>query len=260
MKSKKKPLILITNDDGIFASGIQHLAKAMISIGDVYVVAPDQPQSGMGHAVTIRQIIRAYRSSFPVKVKEAFCCSGTPVDCVKLALNNLLPARPDIIVSGINHGSNASVNVIYSGTMSAAVEGALEKIPSVGFSLLDFSPEANFTASVPVAQRVVKNVLKHGLPEGVCLNVNIPKLPLKKIKGIRYCRQAKGHWAEGFEKRTDPHGGNYYWMSGQYVLEDNREDADENALAAGYVSVVPVHADLTDYNTLKKINQWSSEI
>lgn len=260
MKSKKKPLILITNDDGIFAKGIQHLAKAMLPLADVYVVAPDQPQSGMGHAVTIRQIIRAWRSPFPVKVKEAYSCSGTPVDCVKLALNNLLPARPDIIVSGINHGSNASVNVIYSGTMSAAVEGALEKIPSIGFSLLDFSHDADFKASVPVAQQVVKSVLQHGLPTGVCLNVNIPKLPLKKIKGIRYCRQAKGHWAEGFEQRTDPHGGHYYWMSGQYVLEDSGADADENALAKGYVSVVPVHADLTDYTTLKQLKTWSSKI
>ncbi len=253
----KKPLILITNDDGINAPGIRTLIKLMNTLGDVCVVAPDSPQSGMGHAITINDTLYCER----IKVaedqpQEEYSCSGTPADCVKIAVNEILKRKPDLCVSGINHGSNSSINVIYSGTMSAAVEAGTQGIPSIGFSLLDYSLEANFKPSEKYITQIVEECLKNGLPAGVVLNVNIPKISEKEIKGIKVCRQANGHWSEEFDKRTNPLGRDYYWLTGKFVNEDKGEDTDEWALENGYVSVVPVQFDLTAHHAIKDINNW----
>jgi 5'-nucleotidase len=254
MERKDRPLILVTNDDGVTAKGIQSLVLAMSTLGDVIVVAPDKPQSGMGHAVTIHHPIRVMEVEVPY-AQKAYACSGTPVDCVKMALYSLLDRKPDVVVSGINHGSNSSINVIYSGTMSAAVEGAVEGIPSVGFSLLDYSLDADFTASQKVAIQIVSKLLSDAhFPEHICLNVNIPKGT--EVAGIKFCRQSHGMWVEQFNERIDPFQKKYYWMTGEFIVKDKGEDTDEFALKNNYVSVVPVQFDLTAYHALTHIQQW----
>jgi len=252
----QRPLILVTNDDGITAPGIRNLVESVADLGDVVVVAPDSHQSGMGHAITISNILRIAPHDFRMAGVDAYKTSGTPVDCVKLAIYKILNRKPDVLLSGINHGSNASINVIYSGTMSAAVEGALEDIPSVGFSLCDFAEDADFRASRDVVRTVTKQVLAHGTPKGTCLNVNIPKLAPEDVKGLRVCRQAAGHWADSFEERQAPGGRTYYWMTGNFTDVDKGEDTDEWALRNGYVSVVPVHYDLTAHHAIAELNQW----
>lgn len=249
--TNKKPLILVTNDDGITAPGIRHLIKLMKEIGDVVVVAPDSPQSGMGHAITVDNPL--YCNQIKMRKNEAhkeFSCSGTPADCVKLANRRVLPRKPDLCVSGINHGSNSAINVIYSGTMSAAVEAGTSGIPAIGFSLLDFSMEADFEPTSEFVKKIVRDVLKNGLPKGVVLNVNFPKLPADAIKGIRVCRQAKAHWAEEFDHRTNPRGREYYWPIGEFINDDPGEDTDEWALEHGYVSLVPIQFDLTAHTVI----------
>jgi 5'-nucleotidase len=252
--STTKPLILITNDDGITAPGIRALVNAMRALGDVVVVAPDKPQSGMGHAITINSTLRLH------EVKQdgltEYACSGTPVDCVKIAIDKIIPRKPDLLVSGINHGANSSINVIYSGTMSAAVEGAIEGIPSIGFSLCNYSIEADFSAAAHFAGIIAKNVLDHGLPDGVCLNVNIPDVPLDIIKGVKVCRQAKALWQEEFDERKDPYGRKYYWLTGKFVDLDGGEDTDVFALENNYVSVVPTQFDLTAHNAISEMKKW----
>ncbi|HET8753850.1 MAG TPA: 5'/3'-nucleotidase SurE [Salinimicrobium sp.] len=255
--SKEKPLILVTNDDGITAPGIRALIEVMKQIGDVVVVAPDSPQSGMGHAITISNTLFCDPVKLNDKLKhKEFSCSGTPADCVKIATQEILHRKPDICVSGINHGSNSSINVIYSGTMSAAVEAGVEGIPAIGFSLVDYSLTADFEPTKKYVKSITKNVLKHGLPKGVVLNVNLPKLKASQIKGIKICRQATARWEEEFDKRTNPQGRDYYWLTGKFVNEDEGEDSDEAALAAGYVSVVPVQFDLTAHHFLKDLKNW----
>lgn len=255
--NKQRPLILVTNDDGITAPGIRALIEVMNTLGDVYVVAPDSPQSGMGHAITINDTL--YCDPIHIAKDEPqteFSCSGTPVDCVKLAVNEILKRKPDLCVSGINHGSNSSINVIYSGTMSAAVEDGTLGIPSIGFSLLDYNLEADFEPCKNFIRSIAVQCLQNGLPNGVVLNVNIPKLSKKEIKGIKVCRQANAHWEEEFDKRINPLGREYYWLTGEFVNEDNGEDTDEWALKNGYVSVVPVQFDLTAHHAIKDINSW----
>ena len=251
-----RPLILVTNDDGITAPGIRNLVESIVDLGDVVVVAPDSHQSGMGHAITISNILRMSPHDFGVPGVQAYKTTGTPVDCVKLAIYKILNRKPDMLVSGINHGSNASINVIYSGTMSAAVEGALEGIPSVGFSLCDFAEDADFSASRNVARTVTQKVLKHGTPTGTCLNVNIPKVAPEDLRGIKVCRQGAGHWADSFEEREAPGGRTYYWMTGNFTDVDKGEDTDEWALKHGYVSVVPVQYDMTAHHAMTELNQW----
>jgi 5'-nucleotidase len=257
MNDSTRPLILVTNDDGYLAKGIRSLVDTVLSLGDVVVVAPDKPQSGMGHAVTLHHVLRLNAVQYPAAVHQAFSCSGTPVDCVKLAIDQVLHRTPDLIVSGINHGSNASTNILYSGTMSAAIEGAVEGIPSIGFSLLDFDADADFTAAAHYAHSIASQVLQNGLEEGVCLNVNIPKLPLSNIHGVKVCRQGRAYWEDNFDKRTDPSGKEYYWMTGEYAIHDKGEDTDEFALAHGFVSMVPVQYDLTAYHAFQRLNNWS---
>ena len=251
----KKPLILIVNDDGINAPGIRKLISIMNDFGEVVVVAPDGPQSGKGHAITIESTIRCDKVIIDDGPQTEYSCSGTPVDCVKLAVNKLITRKPDLCVSGINHGSNSSINVIYSGTMSAAVEGALEGIPSIGFSLLDYSHEADFSEGEKYIREITQSVLDNNLPDGVCLNVNIPKsVDDKKIKVVKVCRQAKANWVEEFDEREDPKGRKYYWLTGKFVNYDKGDDTDERALENHYISVVPVQFDVTAYHAISKLN------
>lgn len=251
-----KPLILVTNDDGITAPGIQALIAVMATIGEVIVVAPDKPQSAMGHAITINSTLYLNKISKETDLITQYSCSGTPVDCVKLGVNEILKRKPDLCVSGVNHGSNSSINVIYSGTMSAAVEAGIEGIPAIGFSLCDYNWNANFEEIKSFIKKITLEVLKKGLPEGVVLNVNFPKLAEKEIKGIKICRQAKAHWAEKFDKRQTPFGRDYYWLAGEFVNQDKGEDTDQWALEHGYVSVVPVEFDLTAHHAIQQLNSW----
>lgn len=250
----QRPLILVTNDDGITAPGIRNLVEFMNEIGDVTVVAPNSPQSGKGHAITINSTLTFEEISLDGPQRD-FSLSGTPVDCVKFALDKILPRRPDLVVSGINHGANSSINVIYSGTMSAAVEAGVEGLPAIGFSLLDFSWEADFTQAKEHIQAIVKKVLENPMPKGVVLNVNIPKLPKEQIKGIRVCKQADAKWEESFDQRVNPHGKTYFWLSGYFNNMDTSPDADEVALAEGYISVVPVKFDLTAHEYMNELSK-----
>ena len=255
--STKRPLILVTNDDGITAPGIRTLIEVMNELGDVIVVAPDSPQSGMGHAITVNETLYVDRVMVDKSApQQEFSCSGTPADCVKLAVNEILKGKPDLCVSGINHGSNSSINVIYSGTMSAAVEAGTQGIPSIGFSLLDYSLEADFDPVRKFVKQIAAQCLEKSMPRGVVLNVNFPKLAEAEIKGIKVCRQANAHWVENFDKRVNPLGREYYWLTGEFVNEDGGEDTDEWALRNGYVSVVPVQFDLTAHHAIKDINNW----
>ena len=252
----KKPLILVTNDDSVSAPGIRALIEVMSEIGNVIVVAPDSPQSAMGHAITINNTLQINKISKENDAITEYSCSGTPVDCVKIAVHEILKHKPDLCVSGINHGSNSSINVIYSGTMSAAVEAGIEGIPAIGFSLLDYNWDANFEETKFFVKKIALEVLKNKLPEGVVLNVNIPKLSEKEIKGIKICRQAKAIWEERFDKRQTPMGKDYYWLSGEFVNLDKGEDTDEWALANGYISIVPVQFDLTAHHAIQHLNAW----
>ncbi len=250
-----KPLILVTNDDGITAPGLRLLIRLMSELGDVVVVAPDKPQSAMGHAITINSTlyINQHQGHQDGAMAE-YSTSGTPSDCVKLALNELLDRRPDLCVSGINHGSNSAINVIYSGTMSAAIEAGIEGIPAIGFSLCDFKWEADFSTFAPFIIKITKEALEKKIPPGVVLNVNAPNS--SEIKGIKVCRQAKSNWKEKFDKRTNPMGKEYYWLSGEFDLQDKGEDTDEWALSQGYISIVPTQFDLTAHHSIPMINNW----
>ena len=254
------PLILVTNDDGITAGGIQKLVEIARDFGDVLVVAPDSPQSAQGHAITIEMPVFVRESNAFGEEIEAFECSGTPVDCVKLAKSILLNGRtPDLCVSGINHGSNAAVNIIYSGTMSAAMEASLEGVPSVGFSFLNYAADADFSVCEPYVRQIMQHILDNGMAEGNLYNVNIPNLPAEEIKGVKVCRQAEARWVEDYAKGEDPRGRPYYWLTGKFVNEDAREDTDANALQAGYVSLVPSQHDLTNHKALAWLQKLEGE-
>lgn len=253
---ENKPVILVTNDDDITAPGIHALVEAVHPLGKVVVVAPDRPQSGMGHAITIGVPLRLNKVNLFGKGIEAYQCSGTPVDCVKLARDKILHGLPDICLSGINHGANHSINIIYSGTMSAAMEAAIEGIPSIGFSSLDYSYEANFTVSKKIAFELTNKVLQQKR-KNILLNVNIPNVSEDKFKGIKVCRQANAKWVEEFDERHDPHGKKYYWLTGRFQNLDDGEDTDVWALENNYASVVPVQYDLTDFALKKQLEkQW----
>ena len=245
---------MVTNDDGITAPGIKHLIEAIKPFGEVVVVAPDSPQSGMGHAVTISKPIRLEKIDLFEGI-ESYQCSGTPADCVKLAVDQVWHHKPDLVVSGINHGSNASINVLYSGTMSAAIEGAIEGIPSIGFSLMDYSRDANFNPAMPYIKKIVSEVIDKSLPTGVLLNVNIPKTD--QIEGVKVCRQANAKWEENFAERKDPHGRPYYWMVGIFKDHDQSDDTDLSALNEGYISVVPTLFDLTAHQFMQNLKNWN---
>ena len=256
LTKEHSPLILVTNDDGISAPGIRALIAVMAEIGTVVVVAPDSAQSATGHSITINDTLYINKISKDNDPILEYSCSGTPVDSVKLAVNEILKRKPDLCVSGINHGSNSSINVIYSGTMSAAVEAGIEGIPAIGFSLLDYDWNADFEPIKSFIRTITLEVLENGLPESVVLNVNFPKLKEKEIRGIKICRQAKAIWMEKFDKRKTPQGRDYYWLTGEFVNQDKGEDTDEWALANGYVSVVPVQFDLTAHHAIQQLNTW----
>lgn len=245
----KLPLILVTNDDGIDAPGIRTLISIAREIGQVVVMAPDKPQSGASHGITFAEPLRIKKIAQEDNYQE-YSCNGTPVDCVKLAENVVIKGRPDILISGINHGSNASINVIYSGTMAAVIEANIDKIPAIGFSLDTYEPQADFEAARDYIKEIILNILENGLAKDICLNVNIP---YTELHGIKVCRQAKASWREGFDSRTDPRGGNYHWLTGEFVNDDKGEESDLEALSNGYISIVPVQVDLTAYSAMDSL-------
>ncbi|MBT3207556.1 MAG: 5'/3'-nucleotidase SurE [Bacteroidetes bacterium] len=259
-KKENKPLLLLTNDDGINAKGLKVLIEAFAGFGELLVVVPDKGQSAMSHAITINQPI------FLNKIKEKenltiYTCSGTPVDCVKLALNKITKRKPDFLISGINHGTNSSVSIIYSGTMAAALEGYINDIPSIGFSVIDHSPDANFEIAEKYSKIIFKKISENNLPKNICLNVNFPNTKPENVRGIKFSRQARAKWVEEFEKRTNPHNKEYYWLTGKFQnFEENAEDTDEWALKNNYVSIVPVQFDFTAYDTLKIFKDKNYEI
>lgn len=249
-----KPLILVTNDDGIFAPGIKALVEVARQLGDVIVVAPDSPQSAKGHALTLTDPLRLK----PVKQFEGiecYACSGTPVDCVKIAKDFISKKRPiDLCVSGVNHGSNASINIIYSGTVSAAMEASLEGIPSLAFSLLDFSFDANFEPAKPYMKEIITKTLEKGLGDCKLLNINFPKS--ETFKGIKVCRQANARWVENYVEAEDPRGEKYYWLTGEFINSDKGTDTDLWALENGYISIVPSQHDLTHHTALPHLKHF----
>ena len=254
MKKAEKPVILITNDDGITSPGIRALVEAVTDLGTVIVVAPDSPQSGMGHAITIGDPLRLNKVDMFDGV-DSWQCSGTPADCVKLARDKILHKKPDLCLSGINHGANHSINVIYSGTMSAAMEAAIEGVPSIGVSSLDYKFEADFTVAKMVVRDLAQRMLAKQMPEHMLLNVNIPICTPETFKGMKICRQAYARWAEEFDHRIDPRGKDYYWMTGRFINMDKESGTDVEALKAGYASIVPVRIDFTD----TKMKEWLHE-
>jgi len=254
MQKDDRPVILVTNDDGITAPGIRNLVEAVRDLGRVVVVAPDKPQSGMGHAITIGEPLRLEKVDQFDDI-ESWQCSGTPVDCVKLAKDKILHRKPDICLSGINHGPNHSINIIYSGTMSAAMEAAIEGIPSVGFSLFEFGFDADFTVSKHLAHTIAKHMLEERMPEHTLLNVNIPKAKPHEFKGMKICRQAYAKWAEEFDERSDPRGKKYYWMTGKFINMDKHDQTDIEALSQGYASIVPIKIDFTDMATKQMLEE-----
>lgn len=249
-----RPLILVTNDDGISAKGIRSLIEVMVDFGEVVVVAPDSAQSGMGHAITINHPLRL-NQSFLFENVLAYSCTGTPVDCVKLGIYEILNRKPDLIVSGVNHGANTSTNVLYSGTMSAAVEGAMEGIPSIGFSLCSFDLNADFSVTKSVIRSVTAHVLTKGMKKGVCYNVNIPYLSESEFNGVKFCRQASAFWEDRFDKREDQFGRTYYWLTGDFYDQDNTEYTDLYWIGKGYASIVPTQFDMTDYGLLNELEK-----
>lgn len=255
---RKRPTILVTNDDGINAPGLRTLVKVMRKLGDVVVVAPDRPRSGQGHAITVSMPLRV-SSVHKDEGYQEYRCNGTPVDCVKLGVQIVLRRQPDLLVSGINHGSNASINVVYSGTMAAVIEAAIDKIPAIGFSLDDYEVSANFSHTEEYVEMITREVLEKGMPEGTCLNVNIPAINDEPIKGVKVCRQSLGSWKERFDERVDPRGRDYFWITGVFSNPDHKEGTDTWAMEQNYVSVVPMKFDLTSYEAIPAIENFDFE-
>jgi 5'-nucleotidase len=255
----ERPLIFVTNDDGIHARGIRMLIEQMRKIGRVVVVAPDKPQSGTAHAITVNTPLRL-KSLVSEPGYEEYSCNGTPADCVKLGFRIVMKKKPDLLVSGINHGSNSSISVIYSGTMAAVFEGAMAGVPSIGFSFNNYSPDADLRSCAEIVSNIAGKVLDEGLPDWVCLNVNIPDVPEGAVKGIKICRQAGGSWQEDFDEREDPVGRKYYWLKGVFVKTGNGNDTDEHALENQFVSVVPVQFDFTSYKAMTLLKSWETNV
>jgi 5'-nucleotidase len=246
--------ILISNDDGINAKGILELIEIGKEFGDVIVVAPHGPRSGMSMALTVETPVRLTIHENKPEF-QSYSCTGTPVDCIKIAFDKLLDREPDLILSGINHGSNSSISIHYSGTMGAVIEGCIHEVPSIGFSLCDYRADADFTQAKEYVRRIIKSTLENGLPKGVCLNVNIPKgIP----NGISVCRQGTGRWVNEFEERKDPHNRSYYWITGYFQSMDNgSSDTDNHMLTEDMVSVVPIKIDMTDHQFIENLKSWN---
>lgn len=254
---KEKPLILLSNDDGVKAKGLNELIRGLRGLGEIIVMAPDGPRSGASGAITSEQPVRFY------KIREEedltiYKCTGTPADCVKLALHAVVPRRPDLIIGGINHGDNSAVNVHYSGTMGVVIEGCLKGIPSVGYSLCDHAADADFSVALPYIRRIAEEVLIKGLPAGVCLNVNFPQSPI--YKGIRICRQTKGTWQQEWATCPHPRGGEYFWLTGKFIdYEPESEDTDHWALEHDYIAITPTQIDVTAYSVMNELKNWNLE-
>ncbi len=255
----KRPQILVTNDDGFTAPGILKLISVVQELGDVTVVAPEEPMSGTGHAITVRNPLRLRKRSQENGL-QVWSCGGTPVDCVKLGEQIVLRKKPDLLVSGINHGSNAAVNIVYSGTMGAVLESTISGIPSIGFSLCDYRHDADFSQVDKYIKKICMEVLEKGLPDQTCLNVNIPAVNGADIKGIKVCSQANARWVEEYDERKDPANRDYYWLTGKFELLDDRDETDEAALRDNYVSVVPVHYDLTAHHAMEHIKNFDLDV
>lgn len=247
--------ILVSNDDGIDAPGLYALVRELRTAGDVTVVAPDKQQSAVGHAITMNYPLRATRV---LKDRQFFgwAVEGTPADCVKLAIRSLLKEKPDVLVSGVNHGSNTAINIIYSGTVSAATEGTVLGIPSIAVSLTTYGPNPDFRYAAKFARKLAIFVVKKGLPEGTLLNVNVPAVKKADIRGVIVTRQGKTRWDDTFDVRRDPNNKAYYWLTGKLTIIDHSDDTDEIAVSNNYISVTPIQYDLTDYSTLEKMRQW----
>lgn len=253
------PHILVTNDDGYYAPGIRKLISIVKELGDITVVAPEEPMSGTGHAITVREPLRLKNRTSDNGI-DLWSCKGTPVDCVKLGEQIVMRKKPDLLVSGINHGSNAAVNIVYSGTMAAVLESTISGIPSIGFSICDYSHDADFSHVDKYIRRICEEVLKYGLPPYTALNVNIPAVNGEEIRGMKVCRQANARWVEEYDERKDPADRDYYWLTGRFELLDEGEDADELALRDNYVTVVPVHYDLTAHHAMEHVNKFDLDV
>ena len=250
----ERPLILISNDDGITSKGISELVKSLRPLGDLVVMAPDRARSGAACALTVTEPIH-YQLLRQEPGLMAYKCSGTPTDCVKLAFHTVLQRKPDLVVGGINHGDNSSVNVHYSGTMGVVMEGCMKGIPSIGYSLCDHDPEADFDPLKPYIQRITKEVLKQGLPFGTCLNVNFPKGT--EYQGVRVCRMANGTWGNELVKCHHPRQYDYYWMVGEYTNDEpEAEDTDNWAVTHHYVAITPTTMDVTAYGLMEQMKGW----
>ena len=254
-----RPLVLLSNDDGIGSEGIHALAAALEGLGTLAVVAPMHEQSAVGHSITIRDPMRAVPTPFDVEGREVWAraVTGTPADCVKIAVQRLLPRPPDLVVSGINHGPNTAVNVLYSGTVSAATEATILGVPSIAVSHCEWAP-ADWEGARQTARRTAERVLAEGLPPGTLLNVNVPAGPASALRGVRITRQAQSRWEEEFEERHDPVGKPYYWLGGRFVDLDDGPDTDTAAVAEGFVSITPLHADMTAHGALAHFAPWAS--
>ncbi len=253
-KNSRKPSILVSNDDGIDAPGLAALVAELAKIGHVSVVAPDKQRSAVGHAITM---------NYPLRVKKfhkdgrlfGYAVEGTPADCVKLAIRSLMKAPPDLLVSGVNHGANTAVNIIYSGTVSAATEGTLLNVPSIAVSLTTYD-DADFRPAARFAKRLALRVLRSGLPAGTLLNVNVPAVRASQIRGVRVTRQGNSLWNDTFDVRVDPNNNTYYWLTGKLDVLDTADDTDVVAVRKNYISVTPIQYDLTDYKALKSVRAW----
>ena len=255
--SKMKPLILVTNDDGYQAKGIDALIESIVGLGEIVVVAPDGPRSGMSSAITSTLPIRVnLLREDKTKNLKVYSCTGTPVDCIKLGISEIVCRKPDLVLSGVNHGSNASVCVLYSGTMGAAIEGCIFKIPSIGFSLLDHSPDADFSNAVNIIRKLSEEVLRTSLPEGICLNVNIP---VKELKGVKVCRQTSGQWVEEFIRSKDGANREIFWLTGHFENDEpDNPETDEWALANNYITIVPTKIDLTAHEMIGQMKSFEN--
>lgn len=255
---REKPLILLSNDDGVEAKGLNELIRGLRGVGEMIVMAPDGPRSGASGAITSEHPVRYYK----VREEEdltVYKCTGTPIDCVKLALHTVVPRRPDVVIGGINHGDNSSVNVHYSGTMGVVIEGCLKGISSIGYSLCNHFADADFSSSLPYIRRITEQVLEHGLPLGICLNVNFPDTA--SLKGVRICRQTNGAWINEWKRSLHPRGGEYFWLTGEFDnYEPEAEDSDHWALGHGYVAVTPTQIDVTAYGMMNELKNWNLEV
>ncbi len=251
-------MILVTNDDGIFSKGIKALIEVALEFDKVIVVAPDRGQSATSHSITLKEPMIYKKTDIFGKKIPAYQCSGKPADNIKLALNHILQKKPDLVLSGINHGSNTSVNLIYSGTVAAAVEASMHKIPSIAFSVDSHNENANFDAAKFYARKIIKKIFNANKIDNICLNVNVPYIPLNKINGIKFCKQTNGAWFEDFEQiENDKNGNPQFFLKGKYInFEPERTDTDIYAIENNFVSIVPVKIDFTNYKILDKIKYW----